>query len=151
MLIWSRRKGKRTTTSIRAGANAPCEVLAPSIHIMGDVVSKTDLCLAGPVDGDVTAPGHRVTVQAGVRVTGGVNALSVEVQGEVHGSVTAAEKVVIAPTGVVTGSIRAPQLVLSEGCVVSGSVNRDMGEIDPAIFRVLGLVCDVDAPQHIPI
>jgi len=43
------------------------------------------------------------------------------VKGELYGS----EQVVISPSGNVTGDIRAPRVVLEDGCTFKGSVDMD--------------------------
>jgi len=58
-------------------------------------------------------------------VTANINARIIRVDGEVKGELHGSEQVIISPSGKVNGDIRAPRVVLEDGCSFKGSVDME--------------------------
>ncbi len=97
-------------------------VIGASMRVFGRVHSTSVVSVAGTVLGSVSAD-DQVIVTKGGRVEGGVEAREVVLNGEVHGSVDARERLEIQASAVVHGDLHAPRLMVLEGAVVDGDVS----------------------------
>ena len=97
-------------------------VIGANMRVFGCVYSTSVVSVAGTVLGTVSAD-DQVIVTKGGRVEGGVEAREVVLNGEVHGSVDARERLEIQASAVVHGDLHAPRLVMLEGAVVVGDVS----------------------------
>ncbi len=97
-------------------------VISAGMRVVGRVHSPSVVTVAGTVLGSVSAD-DQVIVRKGGRVEGGVKAREVVLNGEVHGSVDARERLEIQASAVVHGDLHAPRLMVQEGAVVEGDVS----------------------------
>ncbi len=97
-------------------------VIDASMQVVGRVHSTAVVTVAGTVLGPVSAD-DQVIVRKGGRVEGDVEAREVVLNGEVHGSVDARERLEIQASAVVHGDLHAPRLMVQEGAVVDGDVS----------------------------
>ena len=91
-------------------------MIGPSITIHGDVTGEEDLVVDGVIEGTVNLKENNLVVSENGKVTANVNARIIRVDGEVKGELRGTEQVSISPTGKVSGDIRAPRVVLEDGC-----------------------------------
>ena len=110
--------------SIEATPNEIATIGA-SIKIAGDLNGKEDLLINGTVDGTIDFREHQVTVGEQGRVNANVTARTITISGEVKGELRGSEQVTIKPSGRVTGDIRAPRVVLNDGCQFKGLVDME--------------------------
>ena len=96
-------------------------VIGANMRVFGCVRSTSAVSVEGTVLGTVSAD-NQVVVTKGGRVEGGVKAREVVLNGEVHGSVDARERLEIQASAVVHGDLHSPRLMLLEGAVVDGDV-----------------------------
>ena len=99
--------------------------IGQSVQIKGELSGNEDLTIEGMVDGKIMLKDHNLTIGANGRITAEVHAKTVEVVGQVSGNITADDKVEIAPTGSVTGDIRAPRVAISDGARFKGSIDME--------------------------
>lgn len=99
--------------------------IGQSISIKGELTGNEDLTIDGKVDGKILLKDHNLTIGANGRITAEVHAKTVVVVGEVIGNITADDKVEVAPSGSVTGDMRAPRVVLADGARFKGSIDMD--------------------------
>ena len=78
---------------------------------------------------------NNLVVSENGKVTANVNARIIRVDGEVKGELRGSEQVSISPTGKVSGDIRAPRVVLEDGCQFKGSVDMDSDKAPTAADR----------------
>ena len=100
-------------------------MIGPSITIHGDVTGEEDLVVDGVIEGTVNLKENNLVVSENGKVTANVNARIIRVDGEVKGELRGTEQVSISPTGKVSGDIRAPRVVLEDGCQFKGSVDME--------------------------
>jgi len=105
-----------------AGSAGTC-VIGAKTSIKGEITGDEDLLVEGRIEGQV-----RITRDLRVGPTGTVKA-KVEAQtiivlGEVVGDCQAATRVELQASGRLTGNIKAPKIVISEGAMFRG--NSDM-------------------------
>ncbi len=96
--------------------------IGKSILIQGDLTSSEDLTIAGQVEGDISVPEHSLIINPQARIHGNIVARFVVVQGSVTGTITAAERVEIAETGVVDGDIITRRKAIAEGAILRGKI-----------------------------
>ena len=111
--------------SERSANSKNATVIGDSIVISGDVSGKEDITVNGTVEGEINFRENDITVGESGQINANVTARNISVKGEVKGELRATEQVSIKPTGRVTGDIRAPRVVLDDGCQFKGSVDMD--------------------------
>ena len=107
------------------GAGRKSGMFGPSITIHGDVTGEEDLIVDGVIEGTVNLKENNLVVSENGKVTANVNARIIRVDGEVKGELRGTEQVSISPPGKVNGDIRAPRVVLEDGCQFKGSVDME--------------------------
>ena len=109
--------------------------IGQSITIQGDVNGEEDLVVDGVIEGTVNLKENNLVVSENGKVTANVNARIIRVDGEVKGELRGTEQVSISPTGKVSGDIRAPRVVLEDGCQFKGSVDMESDKAGAASDR----------------
>lgn len=99
--------------------------IGPTIKINGDLSGKEDLIINGSVDGTVDFRENNVEVGKTGRVSADIIARNISIAGETKGELRGSEQVTIKPAGRVSGDIRAPRVVLNDGCRFKGSVDME--------------------------
>lgn len=113
-----------------SSSGSPKASIGDSIVIVGDVSGKEDIVINGSIEGDINFRENNIIVGHKGRINANVTAKNISVEGDVKGELRASEQVSIKPSGRVTGDIRAPRVVLDDGCQFKGSV--DMEEMHSA-------------------
>ena len=111
-------------SSSKGGSRKPATI-GSSIVIHGDVTGEEDLVVDGAIEGTVNFKDNNLVVSENGRVTANINARIIRVDGQVKGELYGSEQVIISPSGKVKGDIRAPRVVLEDGCSFKGSVDMD--------------------------
>jgi cytoskeletal protein CcmA (bactofilin family) len=99
--------------------------IGKSLHVKGELSGSEDLAIEGKVEGKIALHGYGVTISQTGRVSAEIHAKSVVVGGLVQGNIVAGEKVEVSQTGTMMGDIRAPRVVLVDGCRFKGSIDMD--------------------------
>ncbi len=97
--------------------------IGKSVVIKGELNGSEDLTIEGHVEGTIQLRDHVLTIGPNGRIKAQVFAKSVIVLGEVHGNVTASDKVDIRDNGSVEGDLIAPRIAIAEGAHFKGSVD----------------------------
>jgi cytoskeletal protein CcmA (bactofilin family) len=100
-------------------------IIGRSIQIKGELTGNEDLTIDGTVEGKIELKDNSLTIGPNGNIKADINAKAVTITGEVHGNVTAEEKVEIRETGKLRGDIVAPRLVIADGAFFKGSVEMD--------------------------
>ena len=99
--------------------------IGKSLHVKGELSGNEDLVIEGKVEGKIALTGYNVTIGETGRVAAEIHAKSIVIAGLVHGNVVAGDKVEVAATGTMMGDIRAPRVVLVDGCRFKGSIDME--------------------------
>ncbi len=99
--------------------------IGATIKINGDVSGKEDLLINGTVEGTIDFRENNVVVGESGKVNANVSAKVISVEGELKGELRGSEQVTIKPSGRVVGDIRAPRVVLNDGCQFKGNIDMD--------------------------
>ena len=94
------------------------------LTIKGELSAAEDLTIDFSFEGVIDAAGRRVTIPEGSRVQATVTAGVVIVQGALDGHITA-DRVELAATAAVNGSVIADALLILDGAAFTGPVNTE--------------------------
>lgn len=97
-----------------------------SITIKGDILGKSDVRIAGNVNGSVNIEGDLVVERTG-RIDGEIKVTSSVIAGTVKGNIDCTGKLVLESTSKFIGNIKTKQLIIQEGAIFQG--NCSMGNI----------------------
>lgn len=102
-------------------------VLGPQLVVQGRLEGKADVTIEGRFDGEIELDGALALGREAV-VVAPVRAKSVEVEGELHGDVTA-EAVAVRPEGWVEGNVRARRIVIDDGAALDGEIEMEFDDV----------------------
>src|SRR5688500_2826564 len=105
--------------------------IGKSVVIKGELMGSEDLTIEGHVEGKIELKDHVLTIGPNGKIKAAVFAKAVIVLGEVHGNVTASEKVDIRDGGSVDGDIVSPRVAIAEGAHFRGSVDMQRKGAQP--------------------
>jgi cytoskeletal protein CcmA (bactofilin family) len=94
-------------------------VLGPTASVQGRLKTQGNVRVDGYFDGAIETPGN-VIIGESAKVTADIVANNVQVWGLVKGSISAAGRLEILPSGRVWGEIRVASLLIDEGGVFRG-------------------------------
>ena len=118
-------------TAQRADASRQAERdmvnIGKSVLIKGELSGSEDLTIEGQVEGKIELRQNILTIGPNAKIKAQVFAKSIVIQGEVHGNVTATEKVDIRDAGSVDGDLSAPRVAISDGAHFRGSIDMQRG------------------------
>jgi cytoskeletal protein CcmA (bactofilin family) len=97
-------------------------ILGPDASFKGELTFEKGMRLIGKFEGKVTTPG-RVHVAREAKMNADVDAGAIVVEGEVHGNLSAQDRIELKNSARYEGDLRASKLVVDEGAVFSGHVS----------------------------
>ncbi|MBN2056256.1 polymer-forming cytoskeletal protein [bacterium] len=97
--------------------------LADKLIIHGNISGDGDMRLSGNVHGEINLKTGSLIVEKNGYVEGDINVRDVTVAGWVKGKIVTSERVEIADSGRVEGSIVTPNLKITQGAIISGDFN----------------------------
>ena len=127
------------------------------VSIKGELIGSEDLTIDGQVEGRIEVRDNTLTIGANGKVRAEVFAKAVIVLGEIHGNVTATERVDIRDQGSIDGDIVSPRVAIAEGAHFRGSVDMQRGAAKaaapahapaPAVTRPVNPPVEAAAPSH---
>ncbi|HEY1579519.1 MAG TPA: polymer-forming cytoskeletal protein [Terracidiphilus sp.] len=98
-------------------------VIGKSITIKGEIAATDPVYIYGKVEGTISAPAHRVTVNKEGRVTADVTAREVVIMGDVRGNLNSSERVEIRGDGSLTGNLVTHRISIEEGATLKGKID----------------------------
>ena len=128
--------------------------IGKSLHVKGELSGNEDLAIEGKVDGKITLNGCNLAIGQTGQVTAEIHSKSIVVGGQVKGDIEADDRVEVATTGTMVGDIRAPRVVLTDGCRFKGTIDMDTksaratSTVAPAA-KATGLREEVPAPAGV--
>jgi len=114
--------GSTRTPSVRQTERDTVNI-GKSVIIKGELSGSEDLMIEGQVEGKIELRQNVLTIGPNAKIKAQVFAKSVIIQGEVHGNVTATDKVDIRDAGSVDGDLSAPRVAIAEGAHFRGSID----------------------------
>ena len=109
--------------------------IGPAVSIVGDIDCDGDLLIEGRVRGRIRVPDLTLVIGTQALVDGDIRAARIVVHGIVRGSIWASERIEVAASGAVHGSLSANRIVVADGAVVNGRVDMDQRTIAAAVAK----------------
>jgi len=97
--------------------------IGKSVIIKGELSGSEDLTIEGQVEGKIELRQNILTIGPNGKIKAQVSAKAVVVQGEVHGNITATERVDIRDNGSVEGDLSAPRVAIADGAHFRGAID----------------------------
>ena len=99
----------------------PATYITPATHIIGQITGAGPYIFAGKVEGDCDIDGP-ATLAAGGSWQGTMRAANLIIAGEVDGDVIADDRVEVAGTARISGSLSGNSIAVAEGAVIDGEI-----------------------------
>lgn len=104
-------------------------------QIVGEIHSAEDLLIEGDVRGNIDVPVATLTIGQHARIDGDIRAKQIDIHGTVRGAISASERIEIAASASVTGSLSADYVVIHEGALVNGHIDMNRRTIAARVAR----------------
>lgn len=138
--MWNRPEAPRPPQPVNQPPSEPAPVVAPrpdtthhserdvvnigkSVVIKGELSGSEDLTIEGQVEGKIEMRQNVLTIGPNGKIKAEIFAKVLVVQGEVHGDVTATERVEIRESGSVEGDVSAPRVAIADGAHFRGGID----------------------------
>ncbi|GEM_PF-2413421 len=113
----------------------------------GEIKGSDDLSIEGKIEGRIDCPTACITICSTGAVLGEINARVINIEGEMHGDVVAAERVRVARTGTVIGNISAATVALEEGAKLRGMIDMEPAQAPLTISVIPNVFHDLRKTQ----
>ena len=110
----------------------PATYVTPDTAIVGQIKGSGPYVFAGTVEGDCEIDGP-ATLAAGGSWKGTMRATDLIIAGDVDGDVIARDRVEVAGTARISGSLSGNSIAVAEGAVIDGEI-KVTSETDPQSF-----------------
>jgi cytoskeletal protein CcmA (bactofilin family) len=107
--------------------------IGKSVVIKGELSGSEDLTIEGQVEGKIELRQNVLTIGPNGRIKAQVFAKTIVVQGEVHGNVTASERIDIRDNGSVDGDLSSPRVSIADGAHFRGSIDMQKQGSKPGV------------------
>ena len=97
--------------------------IGKSIVIKGELSGSEDLTIEGQVEGKIELRQNTLTIGPNAKIKAEILAKTAVIQGEVHGKITATDKIDIRDAGIVDGDLSAPRVAIADGAQFRGSID----------------------------
>ena len=109
--------------------------IGSTIVISGELTSGEDITVQGRVNGNVTVREAALTIDEQAQLKADVRGSRVMVKGVLKGSIVASERIELAPTAAVEGSLSANRVILADGTRFNGRIDMDQRTIAARIAQ----------------
>jgi cytoskeletal protein CcmA (bactofilin family) len=99
--------------------------IGPTLIITGELASKEDVTIHGRVNGQIRMNEGALLVTPHGAVHAEIEGTRVTIHGKLDGNVLVTERVELAPTSDVTGTLTTPAVVVREGATFNGRIDVD--------------------------
>ena len=123
--------------------------IGKSVILKGELSGSEDLAIEGQIEGTIELRDHVLTIGPNGKIHAQIFAKSVVVLGEVHGNITATEKVDIRDNGSVDGDITAPRVAIAEGAQFRGKIDMQRKPTVPGAPSAAKAVTAPDATPSV--
>ena len=126
--MWKKKEDETAKPESSPLGKSPMEqleertIIRPSISIKGTLSGKEDVIIQGRVEGKIDLKKNNITVDKSGSIKGDIYGKSITIEGEVEGNLFGEKRIVLQPSGVVRGDMRAPAINLEEGAKFKGNI-----------------------------
>ena len=133
---------------LQDSSNGPRTYVAPGTRIVGTIMGKGSYVFCGTIEGDCDISGP-VTLAEGGRWKGTIKATDIVIAGIVEGDVIGEQRVEIAGTARVTGSLAGHSIAVAEGAIIEGDIKVKSGAAPVTFQEKRGSEAQAQAPTKI--
>lgn len=101
-------------------------MIGPKISFKGNLTGEEDLLIEGSLEGTIEMRNHSVTIGKKGQIKADIYGKIIIIEGTVEGNLYAEERLIVRPSGTVTGKIDSPQVALEIGCNFNGSIDMSL-------------------------
>src|SRR5512139_1891738 len=128
--------------------HGPKTYIAPGTRIVGTIMGKGSYVFCGTVEGDCEIAGP-LTLAEGGRWKGTIKATDIVIAGTVEGDVMGEQRVEIAGTARVTGSLAGQSIAVAEGAIIEGDIKVKSGAAPVTFQEKRGTEAQTQVPAKI--
>jgi cytoskeletal protein CcmA (bactofilin family) len=114
------------------GRSRPTE-LGTALVIRGELRGTEDLTIDGQIEGKIVLDHYSLTIGPKGRVSAEIHARTGTVHGTVVGSITANDRIEVAPSGSVQADLYAPRIALADGSRFKGRIEMSCAQPQSAV------------------
>ena len=116
----NKKDNKKSMSSNNTDKNLPSvNMISEGTTLEGTLKTKSDIRIAGVVDGEANAKG-KVIVSSTGEIKGNIKAVDADVAGKVDGEIKVTNKLVLRESALVEGDIYTQTLLVEEGAQING-------------------------------
>ena len=109
--------------------------IGATISISGELTSGEDITVEGRLDGQLIVRDAALTIGEQAQLRADIRGTRVVVKGQLKGSIVATERIELAASASVDGSLSANRVVLAEGSRFNGGIDMDQRTIAARIAQ----------------
>jgi cytoskeletal protein CcmA (bactofilin family) len=113
-------KNTKNSTDMTTTNQPMINMISEGTRIKGELASKTDVRIAGTVDGEIHAEGKCIITNSGT-VKGNISADEADISGSVNGEIKVSTRLILRKSAKVTGNIHAKSFLVEEGAFFEGT------------------------------
>ena len=150
--MWKKTKDENSKPKSQPLGKSPIEqlkeqsVIGRSISIKGEISGEEDLIIQGRVEGKIDLKKNNITVDKSGSIKGDIYGKSITIEGEVEGNLFGEKRIVLQPSGVVRGDMRAPAIHLEEGAKFKGNIDMEAWDEKQSTLKEVPLARDRNVP-----
>jgi len=151
--MWKKTKDENSKPKSPPLGKSPIEqlkeqsVIGRSISIKGELSGEEDLIIQGRVEGKIDLKKNNITVDKSGSIKGDIYGKSITLEGEVEGNLFGEKRIVLQPSGVVRGDMRAPAINLEEGAKFKGNIAMEAWDEKQSTLKEVPLARDRKVPS----
>src|SRR4030042_3232954 len=107
--------------------SGPGTIVGANVKLVGTLSDANEIVVHGKIEGEVISE-KNIIISETAFIKGPVSAETIQVAGEVRGSIVATGRLEIMPTGKVYGSTTTKDLNIGSGAIFAGKSNMPEGE-----------------------
>jgi cytoskeletal protein CcmA (bactofilin family) len=116
------QRGSSTIPGVSNSMGRSSSYLSAGLRINGEISGNEDLKLDGKVEGLVSIGGFRLTLGPTARLDGGIVAREAIISGEVHGDISAFDRIEVAKSASIIGDLSTTKILIEEGAYFKGGI-----------------------------
>ena len=116
------QRGSSQIPGVSNSAGRSSSYLSAGLRINGEISGNEDLKLDSNVDGLVSIGGFRLTLGPMARLNGDVVAREAIISGEVHGDISAFDRIEVTKSASITGDLTTTNILIEEGAYFKGGI-----------------------------
>lgn len=112
----------------------PSTIIGANVKLVGTLYDANEIVVHGKIEGEVNSD-KMINITETAFIKGPVSAETIQIAGQVNGSITATGRLEILPTGKVYGSITTKDLSIRSGAIFAGKSNMPEGDKEVVIEK----------------